>query len=90
MAEGLRWGIDSGVRGSNAKDQDFWGKRVRSDENSIVKFKDGTKRDRYEKNRTARNRSRTEEPRSYPLLIHDYDYQNSKNNIEQFYLNLKT
>lgn len=90
MAEGRRWGIDSGVRGSNAKDQDYFGESwVRSDENSITRFKDGSKRDRYEKTLPHEIGHELKNQGLTPLLIHDFDYRDTINNIEQFYIQLK-
>jgi peptidoglycan LD-endopeptidase CwlK len=90
MAEGRRWGVDSGVRGSNYKDGDYFGESwVRSDENSITRFKDGSKRVRYEKTVPHEIGHELKNQGLTPLLIHDYDYLDTINNIEQFYLKLK-
>lgn len=89
MEEGRRWRIDDGIRGSNYKEGDFFGESwVRSDENSVIKFKDGTKRDRYEKvipheiGHELKNQGLT------TLEIHDYDYKGEINNLEGFYRDL--
>ena len=90
MAEGRRWGIDSGVRGSNAGDQDYFGESwVRSDENSIVRFKDRSSRDRYEKTMPHEIGHELKNQGLTSLLIHDFDFQDKINNLEQFYLRLK-
>lgn len=86
MAEGKRWGVDSGVRASNFKDGDYFGESwVRSDENSVVKFKDGTKRDRYEKSVPHEIGHELKNQGFTNLDIHDFDYLDTINNIEQFY-----
>ncbi len=90
MAEGLRWGIDSGVRGVNIKDGDYFGESwVRSDENSIVRFKDGTSRDRYEKSVPHEIGHELKNQKLTDFEIHHYDYKDQINNIEGFYKNLK-
>lgn len=89
MAQGRRWGIDSGVRAVNIKDGDFFGESwVRSDENSIVRFKDGSKRDRYEKSVPHEIGHELKNQKLTNLEIHDFDYLDEINNIEEFYLQL--
>lgn len=89
MKEGLEWGIDSGVRGVNLNDKDYFGESwVRSDENSIVKFKDGSKRDRYEKSVPHEIGHELKSQGLTNLEIHDFDFQNTINNIEHFYTQL--
>lgn len=90
MAEGRRWGIDSGVRGVNLNDKDYFGESwVRSDENSIVKFKDGSKRDRYEKVVPHEIGHELKGQGLTTLEIHDFDYIDQINKIEDFYLQLR-
>lgn len=91
--EGKAWGLESGVRGVNYNDKDYFGESwVRSDENSVARFKDGTSRDLYEKvipheiGHELKNKGLT------ALDIHRFDFKNEINNIEGFYraLNLQT
>lgn len=90
MTEGLRWGIDSGVRGVNLGDSDYFGESwVRSDENSIVRFNDGTSRDRYEKSVPHEIGHELKNQKLTDMDIHQYDFKNEINNIEGFYKNLK-
>lgn len=90
MAEGRRWKVDSGVRGVNLSDGDFFGESwVRSDENSITRFKDGSKRDRYEKTVPHEIGHELKNQKLTDRLIHDYDYMDRINNIEAFYIDLK-
>lgn len=90
MAEGRRWGIDSGVRGSNDKDEDYFGESwVRSDEKSITRFKDGSSRDRYEKTVPHEIGHELKNQGLTPLLIHDFDFKDTTNNLEEFYRRLK-
>lgn len=84
--DGKKWGVESGLRGGNLKDIDIIGESwVCSDERSVVKFKDGSSRNKYTKTvpheigHELKNKDITE------LEIHDYDYKNEINNIEGFY-----
>lgn len=78
--------LKDGLRGSHFGDQDgFMECWVVADEGSVVKFKDGTKRDKFVKvvcheiGHGFKNLGFTK------LEVHDYDYQNTKNDIEGFY-----
>ena len=89
MEEGVRWGIDSGIRGSNYGDSDYFGESwVRSNEHSVVTFKDGTKRDRYEKTIPHEIGHELKRQGYTKREIHDYDFKNEINNLEGFYTNL--
>lgn len=89
MLEGRRWGIDSGVRGSNYRDGDYFGESwVRADEHSIVRFKDGTVRDRYEKVVPHEIGHELKTQKLTTLEIHDYDFEDKINNLEGFYRDL--
>lgn len=89
MAEGRRWGLESGVRALNFNDGDFFGESwVRSDEKSIVRFKDGSRRDRYEKSVPHEIGHELKNQELTTLEIHDFDYLDTINNIEQFYIQL--
>lgn len=89
--DGKKWGLESGIRGHNIKDTDTIGESwVCSDERSVVKFTDGTKRDKYTKvvpheiGHELKNRGYT------TLEMHDFDHGNTINNLEGFYKALKS
>ncbi len=86
-ADGKRWGIESGVRGTNFIDKDFFGEAwVCSDEDSIIKFRNGTERDKYSKTVPHEIAHELKRQGYTKLDIHDYDYKNTINNLEQFYI----
>lgn len=88
MAEGRRWGIDSGLRAANLKDNDFFGEGwVRADERSITKFKGG-QRNRYEKSMLHEPGHELKNQGLTTLNIHDYDHLDVSN-LEDFYSHLR-
>lgn len=87
--DGKSWGIDSGLRGTNFGDTDMFGEAwVCANENSVVKFKDGTKRNKYTKTVPHEIAHELKRQKFTSLEIHDYDYKNEVNNLEQFYIDL--
>lgn len=88
-ADGKKWGLDSGLRGSTFNDNDFFGESwVRADEKSTVTFKDGSSRDKYTKVVAHEIAHELKRQDITKLEVHDYDYQNEKNDIEGFYKDL--
>lgn len=90
-ADGKKWGVDSGLRGLNIKDTDRIGESwVCCDENDIVRFKDGTERDKYTKTVPHEIAHELKNKGLTNLEIHDFDFHNEINNIEGFYKELGT
>jgi hypothetical protein len=90
MEEGNRWGLKSGLHGSNVRDKDHFGEAwIRANERSVRRYDDGTRRNRYvqvfchEDGHEYKNQGFTN------LLIHDYDYKSTINRLEEFYQTLK-
>lgn len=89
-SDGKRWGLDSGLRGVNIKDLDRIGESwVCCDEHSVVKFKDGTERDKYTKTVPHEIAHELKNKGLTKLEIHDFDFKDKINNIEGFYCALK-
>lgn len=88
--DGKRWKLKDGLRGSYFNDGDgFMECWVVSDEDSVVKFKDGTERDKTSKTIPHELGHGFKELGYTDLEIHDYDYKNSINNIEGFYVDFR-
>ena len=89
MEEGRRWGIRSGLRGVNYRDRDYFGESwVQANENSVARFEDGTKRDRYTKVIGHEIGHELKNKRLTDREIHDYDFGRKINNLEGFYRDL--
>jgi hypothetical protein len=87
--DGKQWGVDSGIRGHNIKDLDSIGESwVCCDEHDIVKFKDGTSRDKYTKTVPHEIAHELKNKGLTHLEVHDFDYKNEINNLEGFYKKL--
>lgn len=87
--DGKRWKLESGIRGHNIKDTDTLGESwVCSDEDSIVKFKNGTIRNKYMKTIPHEIAHELKNNGTTNLDIHLYDFKNEINNIEGFYKEL--
>lgn len=85
--DGRKWGLESGIRGTNFIDDDFFGEAwVCADENSTVKFKDGSERDKYSKTVPHEIAHELKRQGYTTLDIHHYDFKNDINNLEQFYI----
>jgi len=81
--------LKDGLRGSNFRDGDFFGEAwLSANKNSVVKFKDGSSRNRYMKVIMHEVLHELEAQGYTDLEVHDYDYKNSINNIEGAYRNL--
>lgn len=89
-SEGRKWKLEDGIRGHNFPDGDSFGEAwVRSDEKTIIKFKDGTIRNKYMKVIPHEIAHELKRQGKTTLEIHDYDYKNIINNLEQFYIHLE-
>lgn len=87
--DGKKWGLDDSIRGSNFIDNDFYGESwVRADEDSIVKFKDGVKLNKYTKVVPHEIAHELKRQDITQLEVHDYDYKNEKHNLDLFYKEL--
>ena len=89
LKEANKWGVKDSLFGRNLLDGDFFGESwIKCDENTKARFQDGAMRNRYEKD-LPHEIGHELYRRSYtPLLMHDYDYKDIKNNLEQFYKDL--
>lgn len=91
-AQGRAWKLDSGIRGVNYSDNpnDFHGEGwICADADSVVKFKDGSQRLLYPKTLAHEEGHELKYAGLTDLEIHDFDFQNSVNNIEEFYKRLE-
>jgi hypothetical protein len=88
-ADGKRWGLEDGLRGHSFVDYDMFGEGwVRADEHSVVKFKDKSQRDKYSKVVPHEIAHELKTQGYTSLEIHDYDYKNERNNLEQFFIDM--
>ena len=87
MRDGSRWRVDSGLRGSTFRDDDGFGEMwVKGDKNSKTRYRVGPVRDRIAKT-IAHEIAHDMKHRGFTTLeIHDFDYKDSINNIEGFWL----
>lgn len=85
-----KWGLKDGLRGSHFRDGDgiieCW---AASDEKSVIRFKDKSRRDRLPKVVAHELAHGFEELGLTDLDVHKYDYERAINNIEGFYKKLK-
>lgn len=87
--DGQRWGIKSGLRGSNLRDGDFFGESwVCCDEDTVRRFKDGSKRNEYVKTVPHEIAHELQRQGVTQLNVHEYDYTDTINNIEGFYIDM--
>lgn len=86
LKEAKKWKLKDGLRGSHFRDGDaFIECWASSDEKSVIKFKDGSKRDRAIKVIGHEIGHGLEETGKTTLDIHKYDFESEINNIEGFY-----
>lgn len=89
QSEGRRWGVNSGLRGTNYGDLDNFGEGwIKANERSLAKFADGSKRNQYVKTFCHEIGHELKRQGLTALEIHDYDYKDKINNNEQFYVDL--
>jgi murein DD-endopeptidase MepM/ murein hydrolase activator NlpD len=87
--DGRKWRLEDGVRGSNFADGDSFGECwVRADEHQKVLFKDKSKRNKYTKVIPHEIGHELKRQGKTTLEIHDYDYKNTINKLEQFYIDI--
>jgi len=90
LREASLWGITSTLFGRNLLDGDYFGESwVKCDENTKARFKDGTLRNRYEKDVPHEIGHELYRRSFTPLLMHDYDYKDIRNNLEKFYKDVR-
>lgn len=83
------WGIQDNLRGSNLRDNDYFGESwVAADENTVVRMKDGTKWNQYVKTCAHEIGHELTRRGITTLEMHDYDYKDYRNNLEQFYIDM--
>jgi len=88
--DGRRWGLQSGLRGTNLRDSDYFGEAwIKANEFSLRKFENGDTQNEYIKVFLHEDGHEYKNQGFTNLSIHDYDYKTSINNIEQFYIDLK-
>ncbi len=85
-ADGKKWGLEDGLRGHNIKDADAIGESwVCCDEHDVVKFKDGSSRNKYTKTVPHEIAHELKNKGVTSLEVHDFDFKNDINNLEGFY-----
>lgn len=87
--DGKRWGVDSSLRGHTVFDTDFFGESwICCDENSVVKFNDGTVLNKYMKVVPHEIAHELKIQGITQLEIHDFDYKNERHDVIGFYKKL--
>lgn len=89
--EGVKWKLGSGVRGINYRDtpNDFHGEGwIKTSRNKKARFKDGSIRAQWPKTLAHEEGHELKYSGFTDLEIHDYDYRDETNNIEEFYKKL--
>ncbi len=86
IKDGNTWGVESGLRGNHITDLDDIGEVwVKADENTVEKYPDGVKWNRFEKTLPHEIGHDLKRRGITPLEIHDFDYKRIRHDIESFY-----